>query len=86
MIKPLNNCILVELSSHQVSANGLELPVKEEDKLLRTGKVLEVPKEDFNGIFVGDNVVFGEYAFNTLLFEGKYHVFVDYQDIIGKIV
>lgn len=87
MIKPVNNCLMVELSSHQKSSSGLEIPVKEEDKGLRAGKVVQIPGEDisFNGIIIGDTVIFGEYAYDKLLFEGQYFIFIDFQDVIGII-
>lgn len=86
-IKPVNNCLMVELSSHQKSSSGLELPVKEEDKSLRAGKVMAIPGEEisFNGVTIGDTVIFGEYAFDKLQLDGQYFVFVDFQDIIGII-
>lgn len=82
-MKPINNCYIVELTKHNKSQSGLELPVKEEDKHLRTGKVLEIP--DGSEIKVGDTVVFGEYAYDELVFEGNLLCFVKYEDIIAIV-
>lgn len=86
-MKPINKCLMVELQSHQTSSSGLELSVKEEDKKLRAGKILALPSnlEGFEELSVGDIIVFGEYSYDTLLFEGNSYVFLDINDVIAKI-
>lgn len=86
-MQPINNCLMVELETHQKSSSGLELPIKEEDKSLRAGRVVAIPQgsDNIEGIKVGDKVVFGEYAYDTLLFEGQYYIFIDFKDLIAKI-
>lgn len=86
-IKPLNNCVLVKLVTHQTTESGLEMPVKEEDKSLRVGEVVELSEELENKtkLVLGDKVVFGEYAYDMLVFQGNSYAFLEYSDIIGKI-
>lgn len=87
-IKPLNECITVELITYKKTDSGLELPAKEEDKSLRVGKVLALPtfgSELYNEIKIGDIVVFGEYAFDSLMYEGQVFNFVKFEDILGVI-
>ena len=82
MIQPKNNHLIVELVSYNSTKSGLELVSKEEDKGLRVGKVVSSSVDDLKK----DNlIVFGRYAYETLLFEGQEFAFLNYEDVIGLI-
>lgn len=82
MMKPRNNNLIIELIGHQQTASGLEMSTREDDKDLRSGKVLRVP-EGVEDIKVNDIVVFGEYSYVKIYFKGQQYCFVNIEDIVA---
>lgn len=83
MIQPKNNHLIVELVSYSATKSGLELVSKDDDKGLRVGKVVSSSVDDLKQ---DDLIVFGRYAYETLLFEGEEFAFLNYEDVIGQII
>ncbi len=90
-IKPLSDRVLVEiLESEEKTKGGIILPdtakeEKSEGKVLAVGpgKTLDSGKVQEPQVKKGDRVIFGKYAGDELLVEGKKHKILSEADILA---
>jgi len=82
--KPLGKRVLVKLLEEATTTvSGIIIPDNAKEKPSR-GKVVAV-SEDVKTLKNDDNVVFGKYSGNEILFDGKKYIVLDVDDIFGII-
>jgi len=86
MMRPLNNCVLIEQDYEELS----KLIVLPKDKLfsgviVAAGEGKKLPKGGLEpmDVAVGDHVLFGEYSGQKVVYEGKDYLMMRSTDIIG---
>ena len=86
MMRPLNNCVLIEQDYEELS----KLIVLPKDKLfsgiiVATGEGKKLPKGGLEpmDVAVGDHVLFGEHSGQKVVYENKDYLMMRATDIIG---
>ena len=86
MMRPLNNCVLIEQDYEELS----KLIVLPKDKLfsgiiVAAGEGKKLPKGGIEPMDVstGDHVLFGEHSGQTVVYKGKDYLMMRATDIIG---
>ena len=91
-IRPLHDRVVVRRKEEEKSAGGIVLPGAAKEKpsqgeviAVGNGRVLENGETRAVALSVGDTVVFGQYAGNTVKVEGEDLLILSESDIYGVL-
>jgi len=87
-LQPVNQNVLIEIIENrpeQKTSSGIIIP-DSVSEAQNEGKVVAISAVENSEIAVGDRVMFKEHSGTETEFEGKHYLFVQYSDILGKIV
>jgi len=87
-LQPLNENVLIKIDDQkgeQKTASGIIIPDSAKEKQT-IGKVVALGNIENAGIVAGDTVFYKEFSGKEVEFEGEKFIFVEYSDILAKIV
>jgi chaperonin GroES len=87
-LQPVNQNVLLDISDdkqEQKTASGIIIPDSAKEKQ-NMGKVLAMSTIENAEIAVGDKVLYKSFSGNETEFEGKKYLFIQYSEILAKIV
>lgn len=87
-LQPVNQNVLLEITDtkkEQKTSSGIIIPDSAIEKQ-NVGKVVAIGSVENAEIAVGDMVLYKEHTGTETEFEGKNYLFVQYDDILAKIV